>query len=128
MPNLFAAPPSFKFKAFPNNCYIFVSENDCDMCTRHQCIQRLNASAPYIREEFGVESLCLFGSVARGDNREGSDVDICVDMPPKALKVVALKHFLQDLLGAAVDVVRRTPRLDAFLQQEIERDGIVIFA
>jgi nucleotidyltransferase domain protein len=66
--------------------------------------------------------------MARGDNRADSDVDVCVEMPPKAFKVVALKNFLQGLLGVAVDVVRMTPRLDKFLTAEIERDGICIFA
>ncbi|MDE7378020.1 MAG: nucleotidyltransferase domain-containing protein [Paraprevotella sp.] len=98
------------------------------MCTREQCIERLRESAPYIRQEFGVESMCLFGSMARGDNREDSDVDVCVSMPPKAFKLVSLKDFLQHLLGVAVDVVRRTPRLDPFLLSEIERDGVSIFS
>lgn len=97
------------------------------MCTRQQCIALLREASPYIRQEFGVVSLRLFGSMARGDNREGSDVDVCVEMPPKAFKVVALKNFLQDLLGVAVDVVRKTPRLDKFLTNEIDRDGINIF-
>lgn len=98
------------------------------MCTRQQCINRLSEASPYLRSEFGVTSLRLFGSMARGDNRADSDVDVCVEMPPKAFKVVALKNFLQSLLGVAVDVVRMTPRLDKFLTAEIERDGICIFA
>lgn len=98
------------------------------MCTRQQCISRLTEVSPYLRSEFGVESLCLFGSMARGDNNTDSDVDVCVTMPPKAFKIVALKNFLQDLLGVAVDIVRRTPRLDEYLLNEIERDGITIFS
>lgn len=98
------------------------------MSAQQQCIERLKAAAPFLQEEFGVKSLYLFGSMARGDNQEGSDVDICVEMPPKAFKVVALKLYLQDLLGEAVDVVRRTATLDPFLSKEIERDGVVIFS
>jgi len=66
--------------------------------------------------------------MARGDNRPGSDVDVCVDMPPKAFRILALKDFLQDLLGVAVDVVRKSPHLDSFLQKEIDRDRISIFS
>ena len=97
------------------------------MCNRLECIEKLKQATPYIRSEFGVDSLCLFGSMARGDNDEASDVDICVEMPPKALKVVALKLYLQELLGVAVDIVRKTSRLDKFLVNEIHRDGICIF-
>jgi hypothetical protein len=96
------------------------------MCTRQQCIERLSDSIPYIKSEFGVSSLCLFGSMARGDNREDSDIDICVDMPPKALKLSALKIYLQNLLGTSVDIVRRHQHLDSFLLEEIDRDGIYL--
>lgn len=98
------------------------------MCNRQQCIYKLTEATPYIKSEFGVRSMYLFGSVARGDNRADSDVDLFVDMPPKALKVIALKQFLQELLGVAVDLVRRNSNTDKFLTKEIERDGITIFS
>ena len=72
--------------------------------------------------------MCVFGSMARGDNNDGSDVDVCVEMPAKAFKVIALKQYLQDLLGMSVDVIRRHSNLNLFLSQEIERDGVVIFS
>ena len=97
------------------------------MCTRQECITRLSDAAPFIRKEFGVKSLCLFGSMARGDNQEGSDVDVFVDMPPKAFKILELKDYLQGILGTAVDVVRRSRNLDLFMVNEIVRDGIFIF-
>jgi predicted nucleotidyltransferase len=83
---------------------------------------------PYIRDNFGVQSLSLFGSMARGENTATSDVDVYVEMPPKAFKVVALKLYLQELLGTTVDVVRKSPYLDKFLIHEINRDGICIFS
>ncbi len=96
------------------------------MCNRKECITRLKAALPFIRSEFGVKSLTLFGSMARGDNRDDSDVDICVEMPPKAFRVIALKRYLQDLLGCDVDLVRRNPNLDYLLSNEIARDGIPV--
>lgn len=36
-----------------------------------------------IRREFEVTTLCVFGSVARGEKGPESDVDIFVEMPPK---------------------------------------------
>ena len=98
------------------------------MCNRQQCIARLKEAEPYLRKEFGGESLRLFGSMARGDNRADSDIDLYVDMPPKGFKVIGLKIFLQELLGTAVDIVRRTSNIDTFLANEIARDGITIFA
>lgn len=97
------------------------------MSGKQHCIELLTEATPYIRSEFGVRSMRMFGSVARGEEHEGSDVDIFVEMPPKALKVVGLKQYVQDLLGRAVDVVRSHPYLDPFLTNEIDRDGITIF-
>lgn len=98
------------------------------MCEKQQCIELLTQAIPYIRSEFGVRSMQIFGSMARGEEHDGSDVDIFVDMPPKAFKVVRLKQYLQGLLGRAVDVVRNHSHLDPFLTNEINRDGITIFA
>ena len=98
------------------------------MCTRQQCIDRLTQAAPYIRREFGVTSLCLFGSMARGDNRPDSDVDVFVEMPPKLYPILKLKHYLEDLLGVTVDVVRRHNNLSDFFIKEVDRDGLYIFS
>ena len=96
------------------------------MCTRQECFERLHKAAPYLKEEFGVTSLCVFGSMARGDNRPGSDVDVFVDMPPKGLKSVELQLYLQDLLGTDVDLIRKHKNLNAFLLSQSMRDGIYI--
>ena len=98
------------------------------MCTRTECISLLRQSAPYFRKEYGVKSMSLFGSMARGDSRADSDVDIFVDMQPSAFKVVELKDYLRHLLGMPVDVVRRHTGLNAYLLQEIARDEVIIFA
>ena len=52
----------------------------------------------------------VFGSVARGDDAEGSDIDILIDPTPDTtlFDIGAIRHELQILLGAPVDVV--TPR------------------
>lgn len=96
------------------------------MCTRTECIEKLTNAAPYIREEFGVRSMCLFGSMARGDNNPDSDVDLFVDMPPRALKVLKLKTFLQDLLGVSVDLIRKHNGLRPLFLSQIEKDAIYL--
>ena len=98
------------------------------MCTRQQCFERLREAAPHIRQEFGVEKLSVFGSMARGDNHEGSDVDLFVEMPPKAFKLVELKYYLEELLGMAVDVVRKHRNLSPFFLKEISRDAVPIIS
>ncbi len=99
-----------------------------NMDNRQQYIQLISNASPYIRSEFGVKSLQLFGSMARGEATDLSDIDIFVEMPPKAIKVVALKQYLQKLLGRAVDIVRSHSNIDPYLINEIQRDGITIIA
>ena len=97
------------------------------MLTSHQCIQKSQELAPYMQENFGVKTMRLFGSMARGDNRDDSDADIYVEMDPVFSKVLGLKSFLQNHLGIIVDLVRKHSRLDSYLLKEIEQDGITIF-
>jgi predicted nucleotidyltransferase len=56
---------------------------------------------------FGVRSISLFGSVARDEAREGSDVDVMVDFGPEPTfrGYMGLKFYLEDLFGTKVDVV-----------------------
>lgn len=56
---------------------------------------------------FGVKSLRLFGSVARGEASEESDVDLLVDFheTPTFSRFMDLRIFLEDLLEAKVDLV-----------------------
>lgn len=55
----------------------------------------------------GARNVRLFGSVARGEAKPGSDVDVLVEMKPgrSLLDIIAIKQDLEDLLGRKVDVV-----------------------
>lgn len=97
------------------------------MRTRAEYIELLNLHSKEMRECFGVSSLRIFGSVARNQHGHESDIDVCVDMPPRIFKLVGLGSYLEDLLGCHVDVVRNHKNMNPFLKQEIEKDGIYVF-
>lgn len=48
----------------------------------------------------------VFGSVARGEDHEGSDIDLLVDMPmgTSLLQIVGLQHEIEDALGLRADL------------------------
>lgn len=96
------------------------------MKSKEYYISQIIAHAEEIRKNFGVKSLRLFGSVSRNEQKEGSDVDICVDMEPKMFLVVRLKRFLEELFQCSVDVVRLHKHINPFLLKEIEHDGIYV--
>lgn len=96
------------------------------MYTSAECIEIITENLPHIQSEFGVTGMCLFGSVARGDNQADSDVDILVDMPPKILLVSALHRYLEELLHSSVDLIRRHSHLSARFLNQISHDIITI--
>lgn len=80
-----------------------------------------------MHEQFGITSMCLFGSVARNEHREGSDIDLFVTMPSKFFNYIQAGQYLEELLGCHVDLVCDHKNLRPFLKEQIERDGINIF-
>lgn len=76
-------------------------------------------------KKYGIHSLSVFGSVARGQARENSDVDILVDFekPVGLFEYARLKMYLEGVLGREVDLV--TPEaLRKELREDILREAI----
>lgn len=64
-------------------------------------------------DRFGITEIRVFGSVARGDDEVGSDIDLIVSFQPGTMSIADLADFedeLKDLLGVAVDVVSSAAR------------------
>lgn len=76
-------------------------------------------------QHFGVKSLRLFGSVARDEAADGSDVDILVgfEKPPGFSSFMKLRIFLEDLLGAKVDLVTESGLRDR-VRPYVEKEAI----
>ena len=98
------------------------------MKTREEYIALIASHAGELQNTFGITSLRIFGSVARNEHHEGSDVDVYVEMPPKFFLVVRLKAYLEELLDNPVDIIRKHQHLNPFLLKEIEKDGIEVIA
>ena len=97
------------------------------MKRQDEYVSLLQSHSDELRSEFGVRSLCIFGSVARNEQHEGSDVDVCVEMQPKIFLLIALKDKLEQLLGCQVDVVRRHRNMNPILEEEINRNSVYVF-
>jgi predicted nucleotidyltransferase len=85
----------------------------------------LRTSCEEVQKRFGVSSLRVFGSVARDDASADSDVDILVDFEeaPTFLGFMRLRFFLEDLLGAKVDLITETG-LKEGVRPYVEKDAI----
>ena len=97
------------------------------MITRAECIEILNAHADELRTRYGITSMRLFGSVARDSNKDGSDVDLFVTMPPKFYNYIAASQYLKHLLGCDVDLIAKHSHIRPFFKKQIDQDGIDIY-
>ena len=97
------------------------------MLNRTKTIEMLKSSRQYLDEHYGVSSMRLFGSLARNEQREDSDVDICVEMTPNLFRQAGVKAYLQELLGCEVDVVRMRERMNPVFKQQILKYGVRIY-
>ncbi len=88
----------------------------------NQIIDRIRGRRDQL-DALGVRSLGLFGSVARGEERTDSDVDLLVafDGPATFDQYIDLKLFLEDLLGRRVDLVTERGLREA-LRPVVERE------
>lgn len=100
---------------------------------RDEIISKLRAHEPELRAA-GVTGLALFGSAARGEQRDDSDVDVVVKLSVEARsegfayfgRLDTLNRRLTEILDRPVDIVVEPIRKEG-LRQEIERDQIVAF-
>jgi len=68
--------------------------------------ETLKIYKPFLKEEFKVKEIGIFGSYSRGEESEKSDVDILVEFyEPIGWEIFDLKEFLEEILGKEVDLV-----------------------
>ncbi|HVA89247.1 MAG TPA: nucleotidyltransferase domain-containing protein [Chloroflexota bacterium] len=96
---------------------------------QEQVLATLRAHEPKLRHR-GVQHAALFGSVARAEATPTSDIDILIDLDPKApvgvFEYVALTQYLADLFPGRVDVANRS-RLKTLVRPNAERDAMYAF-
>ena len=92
---------------------------------RDEVLEVLRTHKSILAQRFGVSELTLFGSVARDQANDDSDVDILVsyDKPATSKAYFGVQFYLEDLLGRQVDLVT-----DKALRKEfrlyVEREAI----
>ena len=94
---------------------------------RDDAIRQLRALLPEAQQRFGVQSLRLFGSTARGMARPDSDLDLLVrfDGPTTSEGYFGLLFLLEDRLGVPIDLVTEKALRPAF-RPFVERDALSV--
>lgn len=100
--------------------------------TKAEALARLRAREGELRA-LGIEHLSLFGSVARGEETDNSDVDLAAELDYEKVKALGpfgyfgIERRLEDILGSKVDFGTEPHDQQPRLQAEIDRDRVRVF-
>lgn len=90
--------------------------------TRKELIAYLEEHKDEFMRKYEIEEIALFGSFARREAKEESDVDIFVKMKPDLFKMVALKERMEQDLHKEIDLIRDHPHIKPTLLEMIRKD------
>jgi hypothetical protein len=96
------------------------------MLTKKEILQILHNELPVLKERFYVKEIGLFGSIAKGEEEETSDIDILVTLKDEnndLFNFLDLKYYLESVIHKKVDLVMKDaikPRIkDRILKETI---------
>lgn len=97
------------------------------MNTKQEIINSLHQYKSELNEKFGIEKLALFGSFAKDEQSEKSDIDLLVVQMKKknAITLIKAKNFISDVLGRDVDL-GLLDSLRPFIRTRVEKEMIYV--
>ena len=92
-----------------------------------ECKSKLSEFKSQFGDKFGIIRLGIFGSVAREENTENSDIDIVVEVKKPSLTIMyELEQSLKALFGCDVDLVRYRQSLRPLFKSNIQKDVVFV--
>ena len=86
------------------------------MYTKEEILKILREKKPELQKRYPISELGIFGSYARGDYNEKSDIDILVDFNGRiGIEFISLAHELEDTFNKKIDLVSRKGIKPAYL-------------
>ena len=82
---------------------------------------------PYLQRKYNISSIALFGSYAREEQTDKSDIDILVDFKktPDLLTFIEIEEFLKEKLKTTVDLIPQR-KLKSQIKSQILNEAIKI--
>ncbi len=94
---------------------------------RETVLQELRRLKPDFEKRYGVTKIGIFGSFARNEIREDSDVDVVVEMnEPDLFYMVHIKEALEQRFRMPVDVIRYRVMMNKYLKARIDREAVYV--
>ena len=97
------------------------------MLVLQDCIEKLSAFKREFGRQYGITKLGIFGSVARQENTEDSDIDIVVEVEKPTLSLMyELREMLKSIFKCEVDLVRFRSTLRPLVRSNILNDVVYV--
>lgn len=104
---------------------IFVWKEDRKVKTTNEYLTKIRQFKQQFAEKYGIISIGIFGSVARGEQHEESDLDVFVELKdPDPFIMFDIKEELERICNCKIDLLRLHKNLRSLISQRIARDGI----
>ena len=93
--------------------------------SRQDILKILNLYKKEVADEYNILEIGIFGSIARGEANDESDVDIVIRVSePDLFMLAGIKNDLEDRLNKSVDIVTYNDSMNAFLKSRIDREAV----
>jgi len=95
--------------------------------TRNEIIKNLRQYKEENYKKYRILKMGVFGSVARDQMREQSDIDIVVELEKQDLfYIIGIKQDLEERLYHPVDVVSYREKMNKFLKKRIDEEAVYV--
>lgn len=94
---------------------------------KKEVLEKLKLFKEQNSEKYNIEAIGIFGSFARGDNSDNSDIDICIKTKVADMfLLVHIKDELKKVFSKNIDIVRVREKMNPFLKNRINKDAIYV--
>ncbi len=93
--------------------------------SREEIIRLIQSEKPFLRKEFGVVSIGLFGSYAKNEQTSDSDIDLLVELTePRFEYLAGLQIHMEKIFGKRIELIRKGRQTESRFFKRIEGDVI----
>ncbi len=94
---------------------------------RNEIIRALSDFMELNKERYEIIRIGVFGSAARDNMSEQSDIDVVVELgKPDLFYLVGIKQDLEEKFHRPVDIIRYKDRMNAFLKKRIDKEAVYV--
>ena len=92
-----------------------------------EIIKQLKAEKIFLHNKFGVMNIGLFGSYAKGTQREDSDIDLIVELKePRFEWLAGLQIYLEEKFKRKIELIRKSKKINSRFVEKVGNEVIYV--